>query len=311
MVPCSAPKSEYDPNVAIHSVTGASADSIDELSAFAVMFFRTAYPFDASILSSPPGGSEGGGNLASLGAVSRAENVADMAVVQPRVIPHRAQVDSRPQGSGGERLYTLPPLPVAQISRLPLPFGFGQVLPLPLTGPLGPSNSKAQGSGGERQRQKPYQEPRLPVGPAAAVSHRQAHRQMGCFPSCGQPPGSLDHGQGRGTPRQQALHVARQRLSRVPIPSMQISRTDAEIYQTVRTLSLALGSAKTEIATIRALHAVLLTLDRPGMSKKEAYTSTGASSTNFKKWQRRVQHAQLDLPQLERSEARDKLNRLC
>ena len=30
------------------------------------------------------------------------------------------------------------PLPVAQISRLPLPFGFGQVLPLPLTGPLGP-----------------------------------------------------------------------------------------------------------------------------------------------------------------------------
>ena len=134
MVPCSAPKSEYDPNVAMHSVTGASADSTDELSAFAVMFFRTAYPFDASILSSPPGGSEGGGNLASLGAVSRAENVADMAVVQPRVIPH-----SRPQGSGGERLYTLPPLPVAQISRLPLPFGFGQVLPLPLTGPLGPS----------------------------------------------------------------------------------------------------------------------------------------------------------------------------
>ena len=231
------PKSEYDPNVAMHSVTGASADSTDELSAFAVMFFRTAYPFDASILSSPPGSIEGGGESdgawppTSPGAVSRADNAqADVAVVQPRVVPHRAQ--DRP----------------------------------------------AQGSSGERQRQKPYQAP----------AHRWAERQTMFFPSCGQPPGSLYHGQGSGTPRQQALHVARQR--------MQISSTDAEIHQIARTLSLALGSARTESATIKAVHAVLLHLDRPGMSKKEAYTSTGASMSTFKKWQRRVRYAQLDLP---------------
>ena len=190
--------------------------------------------------SSPPGGSEGGGESdgagppTSLGAVSQADNVqADVAVVQPRVVPHRAQeaVNSRPQGPGGER-----------------------------------------------QRQAPHQAP----------AHWRAHRQTGCFPSCGQPPGSLYHGQGSGTPRQQALHVARQR--------MQISSTDAEIHQIARTLSLALGSARTESATIKAVHAVLLHLDRPGMSKKEAYTSTGASMSTFKKWQRRVRYAQLDLP---------------
>ena len=245
ILPRSAPKIEHDPNleaatahVAIDPVTGTSSD---ELSAFALMFFRTAYPFDASILSSPPGSIEGGGESdgagppTSLGAVSRADSVqADVAVVQPRVVPHRAQeaVNSRP----------------------------------------------AQGSGGERQRQKPYQAP----------AHRWAERQTVFFPSCGQPPGSLYHGQGSGTPRQQALHVARQR--------MQISSTDAEIHQIARTLSLALGSARTESATIKAVHAVLLHLDRPGMSKKEAYTSTGASMSTFKKWQRRVQYAQLDLP---------------
>eukprot|EP00964_Phaeocystis_antarctica_P078650 scaffold48918_cov72-Phaeocystis_antarctica.AAC.2 len=243
ILPRSAPKIEHDPNmeaatahVAIDPVTGVSSD---ELSAFAVMFFRTAYPFDTSTLSAPPGGIKGGGEPdgagppTSLGAVSRADNAADVAVVQPRVVPHKAQeaVNSRPR----------------------------------------------EGSGGGLQRPKPYQAP----------THRRAHQQMGCFPSCGQPPGSLDD-QGRGTPRQQALHVARQR--------MQISRTDAEIHQIARTLSLALGSARTESATIKAVHAVLLHLDRPGMSKKEAYTSTGASMSTFKKWQRRVQYAQLDLP---------------
>ena len=243
ILPRSAPKIEHDPNleaatahVAINPVTGASAEPLDELTAFAVMFFRTAYPFDGSILSSPAGASKGGGEKdgagppTSLGAVSRADNVADVAVVQPRVVPHRAQ--DRP----------------------------------------------AQGSSGERQRQKPYQAP----------AHRWAERQTVFFPSCGQPPGSLYHGQGSGTPRQQALHVARQR--------MQISSTDAEIHQIARTLSLALGSARTESATIKAVHAVLLHLDRPGMSKKEAYTSTGASMSTFKKWQRRVRYAQLDLP---------------
>ena len=223
----SAPRSERDPDLeaakatlAMHLVTGASADSIDELSAFAVMFFRTAYPFDASILSSPPGGSEGGGESdgagppASLGAVSRADNVlADLAVVQPRVIAH----------VGGEQ---------------------------------------------------PRQEPHLPVGLPVA--------------SCVQLiPGFERPGKYR-TLRQQALHVARQR--------MQSSHTDAQIYKVAHTLSLALGSSRTESGTIKAVHAVLLHLDRPGMSEKEAYTATGASMSNFKKWRRRAQHAQLDLP---------------
>ena len=35
-------------------------------------------------------------------------------------------------------MYRLAPLPVAAEPRLPLPFGSGQSLPLPLTGPLGP-----------------------------------------------------------------------------------------------------------------------------------------------------------------------------
>ena len=90
------------------------------------------------------------------------------------------------------------------------------------------------------------------------------------------------------TPRQQALQVARQ--------SLQITRTDVDIFKVIRTLCLALGSTRTESGTVKAVHAVLLQLDRPGMSEKEAYTSTGASMSTFKKWQRRVRYAQLDLP---------------
>ena len=107
-------------------------------------------------------------------------------------------------------------------------------------------------------------------------------------PSCGPLPESLDHGQGNRTPRQQALHVARQ--------SLQVTRTDLEIFQVVRALSLALGSVRTESGTVKAVHAVLLQMNRPEMSEKEAYTSTGASMSNFKKWRRRIQHAELDLP---------------
>ena len=99
------------------------------------------------------------------------------------------------------------------------------------------------------------------------------------------PPGSLDHGQDGMIPRQQALHVARQR--------MQIARTDAEIQQVVHTLAKTLGASRIESGTIKALHAVLLTLERPEMSDKEAYTSTGGSLSNFKKWRKKVQDAQL------------------
>ena len=132
-------------------------------------------------------------------------------------------------------------------------------------------DSTPQGQGGKRQYQEPHLPVVLPVGP-----------------SCGQLPGSLDHGQGSMTPRQQALQVARQ--------SLQITRTDVDIFKVIRTLCLALGSTRTESGTVKAVHAVLLQLDRPGMSEKEAYTSTGASMSTFKKWQRRVRYAQLDLP---------------
>ena len=102
------------------------------------------------------------------------------------------------------------------------------------------------------------------------------------------PPGSLDPDQGSMTPRQRALHVARQH--------MQIARTNIESYQVVQTLAVALGAGRVEGGTIKALLAVLLQMDRPGMSESEAYTSTGASLSNFQRWRRRVQYAQLDLP---------------
>ena len=143
--------------------------------------------------------------------------------------------------------------------------------------------------GGKRQRpQSPPppqprspsrpQEPHLPVGPQEGPTGG----------SCGQLPGPLDHGQGNMTPSQQALHVARQAL--------QSTRTDVEIFRVVRALSLALGSTRTESGTIKAVHAVLLDLDRPGMTDREASARTGASLSNFKKWRKRVQHAQFGLP---------------
>ena len=110
------------------------------------------------------------------------------------------------------------------------------------------------------------QEPHLPVGP----------------------PGSLDPDQDSMTPRQWALHVARQRL--------QLAHTTVESQQVVQRLAVALGATRTERGTIKALHAVLLQMDWPGMSEKEATTATGASLSNFQRWRRRVQYARFDLP---------------
>ena len=99
----------------------------------------------------------------------------------------------------------------------------------------------------------------------------------------------LGLGQGRSrpgqmTPGQQALHAARQ--------CMQRSHTDAEKYQVVRTLALALGAKRPEAGTIKALQAVLMLLERPEMSDEEAYTFTGASLSNFKRWRKQVQSPQ-------------------
>jgi hypothetical protein len=118
-------------------------------------------------------------------------------------------------------------------------------------------------------------------GGARSEAHQEPHAPVG-------PPGSLDPGQDSLTPRQRALHVARQR--------MQIARNNIESYQVFHTLAVALGASRVEGGTILALHAVLLQMDRPGMSKKEAYTATGASMSNFTRWKRRVLYARLDLP---------------
>ena len=110
----------------------------------------------------------------------------------------------------------------------------------------------------------------------AGNDRKEAHLPVG-------PAEGLDHGQDGMTPRQRALHVARER--------MQIARTDVEIKQVFFTLAKALGASKVEDGSIKALHAVVLKLERPEMSDKEAYSSTGASITNFKRWRKRVQHA--------------------
>ena len=68
------------------------------------------------------------------------------------------------------------------------------------------------------------------------------------------------------------------------------------MVQVIFVLAEALGVARVEKGTLNASQAVLLQLDRPGMNDIEAYTSTGASMSNFKKWRRRIQHAELDLP---------------
>ena len=87
------------------------------------------------------------------------------------------------------------------------------------------------------------------------------------------------------TQRQHALHVARQR--------MQMTNSSTVQWEIILTLALALGAARMETGTYNALRAVLLQLDsQPRISDKEAYTSTGASMSNFLKWRKRVINVQ-------------------
>ena len=106
-------------------------------------------------------------------------------------------------------------------------------------------------------------------------------------PSYCQLPERLDQGQDIKVFRMQAVHVARQ--------SLQNTRDGEEICKILRHLCLALGSTRTESGTIKAVHAALLNLDQP-MAERDAAALTGASLSNFKKWRKRVQHAQLGLP---------------
>ena len=106
-------------------------------------------------------------------------------------------------------------------------------------------------------------------------------------PSYCQLPESLDQGQDIKVFRMQAVHVARQ--------SLQNTRDGEDICKILRNLCLALGSTRTVSGTIKAVHAALLNLDQP-MAERDAAALTGASLSNFKKWRKRVQHAQLGLP---------------
>eukprot|EP00964_Phaeocystis_antarctica_P073690 scaffold45236_cov71-Phaeocystis_antarctica.AAC.1 len=96
----------------------------------------------------------------------------------------------------------------------------------------------------------------------------------------GHPPASLGHGQNNMTPEQQAISVAFGRI--------QVAHTDVEVCKVARTLAYALGATKAEEETVKALHAVLLQMTRPGMSDMEAVKSTKASKSNFVQWKRKV-----------------------
>ena len=88
-----------------------------------------------------------------------------------------------------------------------------------------------------------------------------------------EPGGSSGSEQDRMMSRQHALHVARRDLQNTRSPAV-------EGYQVIFVLAEALGAARVEKGTFNALHAVLLQLDRPGMSDTEAHTSTGAIPTS-------------------------------
>ena len=131
------------------------------------------------------------------------------------------------------------------------------------------------------------------VGPSCSNAYSNVHG----------PPVSLG-GQSStiaSTPEQQALQLARDGL--------RVARADIERFYVLRTLATALGASRTESGTISALHAVLLQLERPSLSCEEACASTGASTSNFKKWRRRVHQARLNLPSEYRvnSEARHRV----
>ena len=56
-----------------------------------------------------------------------------------------------------------------------------------------------------------------------------------------------------------------------------MASTAVEVWKTSVARWLAFGTIRPESGTIKALHAVLIQLLRPGMSDVEAYGSTGAS----------------------------------
>eukprot|EP00964_Phaeocystis_antarctica_P011797 scaffold6516_cov71-Phaeocystis_antarctica.AAC.2 len=131
-----------------------------------------------------------------------------------------------------------------------------------------------------------YSEPRTTAEATAKQPEGSGTAMLGLKASAAMAAASLGRGQNNTTrtPEQQAIHVA---LSRI-----QLAHTEVEVCKVARTLAYALGTTRAEVATIRALHAVLLQLLRPGMSDYEAWCSrTAASETNFLQWKRRVKRA--------------------
>ena len=91
---------------------------------------------------------------------------------------------------------------------------------------------------------------------------------------------ALEEARHRPTPAQ-ALEEARHLI--------EAAQTDAEVFQVVYPLAVALGAKRTETGTVKALHGVVLQLVRPGLSNAEACTAVGASMSNFCKWRRKIQ----------------------
>ena len=197
------------------------------------------------------------------------------------------------QGPHSGHLQPNGPTPQAVSSYLPVPVAPSvpaapSVLMAP-SRPVGPAAPVAPVAGVTVGPVAPFYMPPpvAPFGmPPPAAQHPPAAQQLfGNVPPAPwqghSPPAAM-------TPRQTALYLALQRS--------QLARTEVEIHQIVRALAIALGASRTENGTVRALHAVLIQMGRPGMSEKEAYNATGASMSNFKKWSKRVQYARLDLP---------------
>ena len=91
---------------------------------------------------------------------------------------------------------------------------------------------------------------------------------------------ALEEARHRPTP-EQALEEARHLI--------EAAHTEAEVFQVVYPLAVALGAKRTETGTVKALHGVVLQLVRPGLSNAEACTAVGASMSNFCKWRRKIQ----------------------
>jgi hypothetical protein len=133
--------------------------------------------------------------------------------------------------------------------------------------------------------------------PEGQCGKRRQELDLPAVPPVGPPPVAYSHGPLPGSPdHEQNSRIARQRAVHMTRQLMLAARTETETLKIVRALAQALGAVRTESGTIKAVHAVLLLLDRPEMSEKEAYTLTGASMSNFKKWRKRIRHAQLGLP---------------